>query len=351
MKKDKKPFSASENHSYNVNVAVCLKHTGKATMLKEMHRSHQYWARQGKGDHDGFNWFFLRMESLSELYPEYNKKSMYRWIRDLEELYLVASRSDLNQHGYDKTRWFTVNLDAYESLTKGDASVLTHSQNENTGSFSKWANAILKMRNAIAQNEISNSQNVPTIQPLLKTSIKNLDKKKSNSDELSSVDKSDWLIQDEEDRLYIEQQFQEKEKNSAKKEKEDLLNADAIAVVQLLNELAERDFSTALTGRGSDNVKWVKSLLKQKYQREELELMVMYKVWEWKDNDKMSKHLQPVTMFKRHGKTYIEQALMARDNPAFQKAVKKAKSAESKNGTKLTGGTITRNAAESLVNW
>jgi len=163
-----------------------------------------------------------------------------------------------------------------------------------------------------------------------------------NSDELPFVQ-----VDDIDDLKATE----EKEKTSAKKEKEDLLNADAVAIVELLNKFAERDFSTALTGRGSDNVKHVKSLLKKKYTREEIELMVMFKIWEWKDSPKMAKHLKPVTLFKRHGTEYIEDALMARDNPAFQKALKEAKQAESKNGTKLTGGTITRNAAESLANW
>ena len=76
----------------------------------------------------------------------------------------------------------------------------------------------------------------------------------------------------------------------------------------------------------------------------------MYKVWEWQDNAKMAKYLRPVTLFKYHAVEYIEEATMAKDNPAFQKVVKNAKAAE-QNGKILTGGELTRNAAETLKNW
>jgi len=53
---------------------------------------------------------------------------------------------------------------------------------------------------------------------------------------------------------------------------------------------------------------------------------------------------------QRHGKTYTEEALMARDNPAFQNAVKNAKKVELGNKL-LTNGSISREAERILKNW
>ena len=393
MKKTNKPFSATESHSYDVNVAVALKNAGKATLLKEFCRSHRFWERQGKGEHDGFSWFFLRMGSfdkktpnkkigLAALYPEYSEKTMYRWIREMEELHLIASRKDLNQHGYDKTRWFTVNLEAYEALAHSDTSVLYDSQNENKGQFSKWAIAILKLGLSNSQNESSNSQNEPTIQSSIKPSIKPSIKKKSNSEnelndiyrhlteeeqkkfssnfkkqmELFPVEyldeeikKSKGVARDE--LIKIKEKKIEKEKSAAKKGKANLIDLGAVEIMEHLIEMTGVKYSKNLIGRGSLNVKYVKALLSKKYTVDEIKLMIDFKCWEWIGSDKMQKHLVPVTLFKHHGIEYVEQAIIAKENPAFQAALKKAKKAQNGNKLKITNEEVFNQAKETLKDW
>jgi len=124
---------------------------------------------------------------------------------------------------------------------------------------------------------------------------------------------------------------------------------DAKALIGLLNELTGRQFSDAVSGRGSSNVRWLKSLLKD-YTREEIALLIEYKVWQWKGNAKMEPYLRPSTLFKHHGKEYAEEALEARDNPEFQKILKASKKAE-KPGHGIVAGVVTNNYVNALSNW
>jgi uncharacterized phage protein (TIGR02220 family) len=337
MKKSgKKPFSPAENHSYNVNVAMLLGNPGKAVLMKEFLRSFKYWKDHGDSEIDGYHWFFLRMDRLKETYPEFKIKTVYRWIKDLENLWLIASRNDLNKHGYDKTRWFTVNEDLYEELVMGDGSGLVDSQNENRGRFSEWANGILKMRTAILKMDNSNSQNEttihPYIDPLLHPCIDPLEEK--------------TLFPGENEKL-IEIL---KEKNKEKRESEILLDM-GVEVVKYFNEMSGRNVSVNKSGRGSDNVKWVVDLLRKKYSVSDLKLMIEFKVYEWKGDDVMEKFLDPVTMFKRHGVRYIETAKEAKENGRLAEVMRKYRKRMDMNNSELNGSKVNDLKNEILKNW
>lgn len=125
---------------------------------------------------------------------------------------------------------------------------------------------------------------------------------------------------------------------------------EAVAIINFFNEVSGRKVSANVKGRGSENVMMVAQLLRKGYTREELEQMIVFKCWEWKDSPKMAKHLEPVTIFKRHGAQYIQQAIEARENPAFLAVLKRAHDAEGKNQP-ITNGEITRAVAERLLNW
>lgn len=146
----------------------------------------------------------------------------------------------------------------------------------------------------------------------------------------------------------------EKEKSSAKKEKADLRKKvyqdQAVECMNLLNSLTGRKMSSSLTGRGSDNVKYLVALFKKGYSFDEVKLMIQYKCWEWGDSPKMKPSLRPITLFKRHGARYIEEANEAKDNPAFQNMLKDAKSAEDSKSVGMVAGDITRGVAERLGN-
>lgn len=355
MSKQKKPFSPSESHSYNVNVALALGKPGKAVLLKELYRSYKYFRENKAKELDGFHWFFLRMDALVSLYPEYTKTTMYRWIKELEDNYLIASRSDLNSHGYDRTKWFTVNVFAYECLTLGKTLNWLNSQNENRENeeHSFWKTAIIKMGIAIQQTGTSCSQNEPTIQPCLNPGDNpslNPVVETSVSPDLFSNGVQVYSPDN------VQSVTSEEEKISAKKEQADRVAAqrveDAIFIIQTLNQFAGRQLPHDPKGRGSKNVDYVVSLLRKKYTVEELELMVQFKCYEWVGT-KMAKNLSPITLFKRHGERYVQEAIEAKDNPAFLAAIRKAKEADSGGqGSGLNqADSYTREVADSLQNW
>lgn len=359
MSKQKKPFSPSENHSYNVNVAIALGKPGKAVLLKEMYRSFKYFKEHNAKHLDGFYWFFLRMDAISNLYPEYTKTTMYRWIKELEENDLIASRSDLNSHKYDRTKWFTVNIAAYEFLCLGKTLNWLNSQNENgeNKEHSLWKTAITKMRIGREQSGTDYSQNGLTIQPCLNPG----EEPCLNPEVETGV--SLVLFEDDVQSDSVskgENVTGKEEKVSAQKEEKAKLIEDAVVLIGILNQFAGRSFPCDPDGRGHKNVDYVVSLLGKRlkgkllYAFDDVELMIQFKCFEWVNNPKMSKHLKPITLFKRHGEEYIEEAREAKDNPAFLAAVNRAKEAEGKtNGQHnlSTAGEITHDVANRLQNW
>lgn len=357
MSKDKKPFSQSENHSYNVNVAMALGKPGKAVLLKEMYRSFKYFKEHNAKNLDGFYWFFLRMDAIASLYPEYTKTTMYRWVKEMEDLNIIASRSDLNSHKYDRTKWFTVNVFAYESLSMGKGLDWLTSQNENgeNDQHSTWVKAITKMGIGDEENGTDYSQNELTIQPCLNPCVEPCLNPEGEK-EFSLV-----LFNDELDSIIgnvRRRENQKEEKTSGKKEEKAKMIEDAVFIIGVLNAFADRRLPADPDGRGHKNVEKVVSLLSQKkkgkylYTVEDLELVVQYKCLEWVGTDGQ-KWLRPSTLFGNRFPTYLDDATEAKDNPAFLAAVKRAKEADQKkgNGGALQASDITANVAEELKNW
>jgi len=161
-------FSPSENHSFNVNLASKIKHVQKAIILKEVYRNSKFFKVNNKFEKDGFNWFFMSVNSIEKLFPYMSPKSVYRWIKELEKENLIAVRDDLNHHGYDKTKWFTSNTEFYEFLTQKaedftPENIKKLQNSDYQRSFVSMKNTLLKMRTPPSQNENSISQNENSI--------------------------------------------------------------------------------------------------------------------------------------------------------------------------------------------
>tara|TARA_R110000796_G_C14497240_1_gene428490 strand:+ start:256 stop:1149 length:894 start_codon:yes stop_codon:yes gene_type:complete len=101
----------------------------------------------------------------------------------------------------------------------------------------------------------------------------------------------------------------------------------SVEVIEYFNELAGRKVSIK---ENSENVKYVLALRKKVGNFDDIKNMVMVKCWEWKGDAKMQKYLEPITIFKRHGKRYTEEAKEAKENPNYQEILKAAKKANGK---------------------
>ena len=162
-----------------------------------------------------------------------------------------------------------------------------------------------------------------------------------NKRDINNRTKSDFgKSQDGSENTFISHPDSEKEKSSAKKEKD-----PAVDVIEYFNSVTGQTRSTAKSGRGSSNVRWVRALLSKGYDPDEIKLMIDVKYYEWHDNPKMARHLNPVTLFKRHGEEYIEDALHLRDNPQAAQALKESK------GKKGYAPTVSQSDYDNLKNW
>ncbi len=119
----------------------------------------------------------------------------------------------------------------------------------------------------------------------------------------------------------------------------------AVKIIDLFNDLLGRRVDNSIGGK---NVEYVLGLRKKVGNYEDIELMVKYKVWEWKDDKKMCIHLKPITIFKRHGERYTEEALEIKGNEELLNKVKESKGKTAKNGF---SGDISRGVAERLNNY
>ena len=371
----KKPFNPSENHSYNVNVAVILKNPGKAVLLKELYRSHNYFKTHGGIEKDSFSWFFFKPAKLHETYPEYSSKSMYRWLTEFEDLMLVASRQDLNKFGYDKTKWYTVNIEAYNQMCLGEydpilkmRQVTTHSQNE-TSQFSDWELSILKMR-------LLNSQNETTIHPCINPSLESLNNNKGQfGNELPvGFKSSEQLISESKEEL-LKDLKSKKEKSFAKKEKlfnnfieheiEKSIEAeleelkivfgngennksanekkckedDITAIINVFNEVTGRSLKpTTKTWR-----KYAKIALKESGGNlEDIRGVFQMKTFEWRNNPKMANNIELDTFCRKSNfPKYLAKYHELKANPILYKNfVANVNNSNSKKEKTLTGNQI-----------
>lgn len=131
-----------------------------------------------------------------------------------------------------------------------------------------------------------------------------------------------------------------KEKSSAKKEKS---QADAIRWIKLLADLTGVNWAFDPKGKGphcgKTNIGYVEKLFRKGYSYDDLEVFLYYMYWMWKDKPDMFQYLRPSTLLDRKKTiSYIEEAMIAKTNPAFLEKIKKAKEAENhKNGTLIKG--------------
>ena len=147
-----------DNHSFNVTVATVIGHE-KAILLKEIYGwVKQNWDNQ-KNIHNGLAWTYNSAKAYAAKFPYFSDRSISRWLNELEQSGYIAS-ANYNEHKYDKTKWYTVNTEAYVGLCSNcDKDWLNATLNEFKKFFTKLADSIsqngegsAKMANEISQN-------------------------------------------------------------------------------------------------------------------------------------------------------------------------------------------------------
>lgn len=73
-------------------------------------------------------------------------------------------------------------------------------------------------------------------------------------------------------------------------------------------------------GQTKDNLSGIKRVLKEGFSQEDIVEVIQVKTLDWKNNPEMSKHLNPVTIFRRSNfDKYINQVIDIKNNPTLYK--------------------------------
>ena len=135
------------DHSFNVAAATAIGHE-KAILLKEIY----YWCQQNfnnqRNFHHGLYWTYNTAEAFVLKFPYFSRRSIARWLQQMEQDGYIGSLL-LNKKGYDRTKWYCVNEEAYVSICGGSK----------PGSLDYFKKYITNLATSIGQNGQTSGQN------------------------------------------------------------------------------------------------------------------------------------------------------------------------------------------------
>lgn len=71
----------------------------------------RYWLAKSRHIHDGQPWVYNTYEQWQEQFPWWSKRTIQTVILNLENDGLILTRSDLNAHASNRTKWYAINYD------------------------------------------------------------------------------------------------------------------------------------------------------------------------------------------------------------------------------------------------
>lgn len=105
MDKSAHAFNVAEAVQYGIDRAILIQHI-------------RFWCKQNtnKKDsyHDGHVWMFQSVEDMQKHYPYWSTHKLHRLLRSME-LEGILLAGNYNKVGYDRTKWYTLNIDIVDS--------------------------------------------------------------------------------------------------------------------------------------------------------------------------------------------------------------------------------------------
>ena len=216
----------------------------EAIFVQQLH----YWTNGKSGKLiDGKRWIYNTYKDWEENFPFWSNATIRRTIASCEKQNIIIA-GNYNRVGFDKTKWYTVNYEEIEGMSKRIA------QNEQT-SCSKRASGN-------AQNEQPNTIDYPQT-----TS-------KTTKDNMSSSDEHDRIP-------YFE-------------------------IVEYLNEKLNSQYrSTSKKTQNLIKARWNEGFVVNDFKR-----VIDNKTAEWLNDNKMNKYLRPETLFGTRFESYLNQKVV-----------------------------------------
>lgn len=259
------------DHSFNVNAAKARGHE-KAILLKEIYGWVKHnWDGQ-RNIHHGVAWTYSSAKVYQEKFPYFSERSISRWLAELEKEGFIAS-ANFNEHKYDRTKWYTINVDAYLGICSNcDADYLVASLNAFLKFFSKLATSKRQNGEGFSQDGEGFSQDGEPI-PSLTISL--------TSPDLSPPQKT---------------KKENKEKGAVQE------------VIDYLNTKANTSFKATT----KETIQFVTARQKvDGWELEDFKLIIDFKVHDWGKDDRMKQYICPSTLFRASNAEKYMQAAKA----------------------------------------
>ena len=216
----------------------------EAIFVQQLH----YWTNGKSGKlKDGKRWVYNTYKDWEENFPFWSNATIRRTIASCEKQNIIFV-GNYNRAGFDKTKWYAVNYEVIEGMSKRIA------QNEQT-SCSKRAIGT-------AQNEQPNTIDYT------ETSSETI------KDTMSSSDEHDRIPYDE--------------------------------VVDYLNEKTKSNFKSS----SKDTRKHIRARYNEGFSIDDFKKVIDNKTAEWYNNTKMNAYLRPKTLFGTNFESYLNQKLV-----------------------------------------
>lgn len=255
------------DHSFSVNVASQIG-LEKSILLKEIYGWVKHnWDNQ-KNIHHGVSWTYNSAKAYAEKFPYFSERSISRWLADLEDAGFIAT-GNFNEHKYDRTKWYAVNVDAYISLCRNDGPDLINSLLAGFKKhFTNLTNTIRQNGEGIRRNGEGISQDGEPIPSLT-----------------ISLTSPDISLPPKKDKLEIVKE-----------------------VIDYLNTKANTSFKATT----KETIQFV--LARQKvdgWGLEDFKLVIDFKVHDWGKDDRMKQYICPSTLFRASNAEKYMQAAKA----------------------------------------
>lgn len=135
---------------------ACAIGLNEAMAIQQLH-----WVRQNPNMGkvvDGVKWIRMTYKDWRiGHFPFWSDATIQRTFESLEEQHLVGSRDDLNQLGFDRTKWYAIDDEAVEQVEKG------LSKNEKAAAHSEMIARHSKMKDGQGKMKSASSQDETTI--------------------------------------------------------------------------------------------------------------------------------------------------------------------------------------------
>lgn len=109
----------------------------------------QYWLAGSKHVHDGRRWIYNTYEDWTKQFPFWSERTIKRIVDDLRNRDVLLTRSDLNQHPFDRTLWYSIDYEALDNEI-GSLSIVTSPHNDRGQADTVYTNRLPETNAAAA---------------------------------------------------------------------------------------------------------------------------------------------------------------------------------------------------------